>query len=163
MLRTDYYGIDSAALRAWGALRTHSRTDAPVASGTHPLVAFSVGLGVARANYTSIAEELASHGYVVALVESPRQGYMLLPNGREVIDTAGTYGEAAMHRRGVADWAQDVSFALDALQNGRVRRAAAGVAGSIDWARVGALGHSSGGLVAITACETDGRVRACVD
>jgi hypothetical protein len=37
------------------------------------------------------------------------------------------------------------------------------VAESIDWTRVGAAGHSSGGLVAIAACEADARVRVCVD
>src|SRR5690348_2469242 len=58
MLRNQYYGIDSAALRAWAKLPTHSHVDAAPATGKHALVAFSVGLGVARANYTSIAEEL---------------------------------------------------------------------------------------------------------
>jgi hypothetical protein len=37
------------------------------------------------------------------------------------------------------------------------------VAAAIDFSRIGALGHSSGGLVAIATCETDTRVRACVN
>jgi dienelactone hydrolase len=163
MLRNDYYGIDSTALREWGALRTHAHSDAPPATGKHPLVAFSVGLGVARANYTSLAEELASHGYIVALVESPLQGYMVLPNAREVSDTADRFGEPVAHRRGVTDWSKDISFAFDALQGGRVPKASKRVAATIDWSRIGATGHSSGGLVAIAACEADARVRACVD
>ena len=108
MLRNDYYGIDTTALRAWGTLATHAHIDASPVRGKHPLIAFSVGLGVARANYTSIAEELASFGYAVVLVESPLQGYMVLPNDREVIDTAGRFGETAAHRQGVTDWAKDI-------------------------------------------------------
>ena len=163
LLRNDYYGVDSTALREWGAVRTHSHTDAAPTTGTHPVVAFSVGLGVARANYTSIAEELASHGYIVALVESPLQGFMVLPNDREVMDTAGRFGAATGHRRGVADWSKDISFALDELRAGRVSAPGRRVATTIDWSRIGAAGHSSGGVVAIAACETDARVRVCVD
>ena len=163
MLRNQYYGIDSSALIAWRSVRTHSKLDVSPTKGTHPLVAFSVGLGVARANYTSIAEELASHGYIVALVESPLQGYMVLPNGGEVMDTSGRFGTPAGHRRGVADWSKDISFALDALHAARVPEASRRVVGTIDWSRIGAAGHSSGGSVAMATCEADVRVRACVD
>jgi dienelactone hydrolase len=163
LLRNQYYGVDSAALTAWAALRTHSRLDAPPVAGTHPLVAFSVGLGVIRANYTSIAEELASHGFIVAMVESPLQGLMVLPNGTEVSDTAGRYEAPGAHRDGVTAWARDISFVLDRLQRARVPTAVRRVAATIDWARAGATGHSSGGLVAVAACESDARLRACVN
>ena len=163
LLRNQYYGVDSAALRAWARLSTHSHRDAEPASGKHALIAFSVGLGVARANYTSIAEELASHGMVVAMVESPLQGFMVAPNGKDVFDSTGRYGDTAAHRQGVAAWAKDISFVLDRLSAKRVPSAAAKVATTIDWTRVGATGHSTGGLVAIAACESDVRVKACVD
>jgi alpha-beta hydrolase superfamily lysophospholipase len=162
-LRNQYYGVDSAALLAWGKLPTHSHLDTPPLGGTHPLVAFSVGLGVARANYTSIAEELASYGYIVALVESPLQGFMVRPDHREVLDTIGRFGEAPAHRQGVASWSKDISFVLDQLRARRVPSASVRIASTVDWSRVGAFGHSSGGLVAIAACERDSRVRVCVD
>src|SRR5262245_35856025 len=57
-----YYEIDAAVLAGWSKLSTHSRLDAQPLEGSHPLVSFSVGLGVLRANYASITEELASHG-----------------------------------------------------------------------------------------------------
>ena len=163
LLETQYYGVDSAALRTWATLRTHSRVDAPPASGKHALVALSVGLGVIRANYTSIAEELASHGIVVATVESPLQGFMVLPNGTQVSDTAGRYGAAGPHVQGVAAWARDISFVLDQMQRRGGSPAVRRVAAMVDWTRVGATGHSSGGLVAIATCESDARVRVCVN
>jgi predicted dienelactone hydrolase len=133
------------------------------ATGKHPLVAFSVGLGVIRANYTSIAEELASHGYIIAMVEGPLQGLMLRPDGRAVLDSAGRYGEPPTHRTGVAAWARDISFVLDRLETAKASSPAGRVAGAIERSQIGALGHSTGGLVAIAACEADPRVRACAN
>jgi hypothetical protein len=164
MIRNQYYGVDSISLQQWKELRTHATMDALPAPGKHPLLLFSVGLGVIRANYTSFAVELASHGYVVALVESPLQGLMVLPDGREIQDTAGKYQQTLEHRRGVSAWAHDLSFAIDTLEHSHGSATSlATVGATIDTARIGALGHSSGGLVAIQACETDRRIRTCVD
>jgi dienelactone hydrolase len=161
--REKYYEVGAATLRAWSGLRTHSIRDAKPAGGKHPLVLFSVGLGVIRANYTSIAEELASRGFIVALVESPFQGAMVLQDGREILDTTDRYGEPEGHRRGVEDWSRDLSFALDVLRSGRLSVAGKRVAAVVDGSRIGAAGHSSGGLVAVAACERDARVQACVN
>jgi hypothetical protein len=78
-----------------------------------------------------------------------------------ISDTAGRYGEPAGHRRGVEEWSRDISVALDRLQSNHP--VVARVAAIIDWSRVGAMGHSTGGLVAIAACERDARLRACVN
>jgi dienelactone hydrolase len=164
MLRQQhYYDVDDATLGAWSVLRTHSILGAPPAAGRHPLLLFSVGLGVIRANYTSIAEELASHGILVAQVESPFQGAMVLPNGREILDSSGRYEDTGGHRRGVADWSGDMSFALDELQRGSLSSSAKRVAATVEWSRIGAAGHSSGGLAAVATCERDARVRACIN
>jgi dienelactone hydrolase len=163
LVSTDYYGIDTTALKKWPTVRTHSHIGAPAMAGNHPLITFSVGAGVARANYTSIAEELASHGYIVALVESPLAGMMMLPSGRVITDTAGRFQTPAAHRTGVALWSRDISFALDQLHSRSLTPEVKRVAETIDWTRIGATGHSSGGLVAIAACESDPRVRACVN
>ncbi|MEO8452834.1 MAG: hypothetical protein ABI647_23800 [Gemmatimonadota bacterium] len=160
LVKTQYYGIDPVSLAAWAAIDTHARLDAPVSPGKHPLVTLSVGLGVIRANYTTIAEELASQGYIVAAVENPLAGFMALPDGRVVSDTTSRLEDAAVMRTAVTDWSQDISFALDHLATSGVGRE---VAAAIDWARVGAAGHSSGGLVALETCQRDRRFRACVD
>ena len=163
LMATGYYGVDSVTIHAWSLLQTHSSKDAAPAPGKHPLLAFSVGLGVARANYTSIAETLASYGYIVALVESPLQGFMVTASGMIVTDTAGIYGAPAIHREGVADWARDISFTIGRLGGRHLPGPTARVAAAIDFSRIGALGHSSGGLVAVATCETDGRVHACAN
>jgi dienelactone hydrolase len=163
LLASQYYGIDSAALESWGQLPTHAYRDAAPAPGRFPALAFSVGQGVIRANYTSFAEELASWGYIVALVESPLQGLLVRPDGAVVTDTAGIYGDPDAHRRGVVGWSGDISFVLDQLLAGTPASQFIAIAPHLDSTRIGALGHSSGGIVAIAACESDRRVRACVD
>jgi pimeloyl-ACP methyl ester carboxylesterase len=162
LVRANYYGIDTTALKQWTTLRTHSRFFAPVIPGKHPMITFSVGSGVARANYTTIAEEMASHGYIFALVESALAGTMLV-RGQLVADTAGVFGTPAGHRAGVAAWSRDISFALDEFQRKDPFDDIASLMKSIDWSRIGTAGHSSGGLVAIATCEADARVRACVN
>ncbi len=145
-----------------GWLRRTRAPAHPVARGKFPLIAFSVGQGVIRASDTSITEELASHGYIVALVESPLQGEMVLPSGREISDSAGRFGDPASHVRGVASWSRDISWVLDRLAR-NAPPSVTQVAHAIDWRRIGAAGHSSGGLVAAQTCESDHRVRACVN
>ena len=163
LLAQGYYGVDTAVISGWARLQTHARLDADPDTGRHPLITFSVGLGVIRANYTALAEELASRGYVFALVESPGAGVFLLPDGRVIQDTTNALEEPAAHRAAVEAWSGDVSFVLDHLQRSRAGVAEAAVARTIDWRRVSAAGHSSGGLVAVTTCEHDSRVRACID
>ena len=90
LLRQRYYGVDSAALTQWASLPTHASVGAAPQSSGLPLLLFSVGLGVIRANYTSIAEELASRGYVVAVVESPLQGLMVTADDATVTDTSAS-------------------------------------------------------------------------
>ena len=162
LLRQQYFGGDSSLVDVWRTLATHSSLNAPVASGKHPLVLFSVGLGTIRASYTSLTEDLASHGYIVVLVEGALQGFMRLPDGREVSDTAGVYGTPEGHLRGVRDWARDVSWTLDVMAHAQ-DAALASIARAVDWSRIGATGHSSGGIVALAACEQDRRIRACLD
>jgi len=155
-----YYEVEPERLAAWARLATHARLDAAPAPGAHPLLTFSVGLGVVRANYTTLAEELASHGWVLALVESPLAGLMVLPDGAVVQDTSDALEQAAGHRAAVDAWARDVSFALDRLG---AKDSGVSATPAIDWTRVGALGHSSGGLVAVQCASTDARVRAAID
>ncbi|MEO8296126.1 MAG: hypothetical protein ABI613_11475 [Gemmatimonadota bacterium] len=163
LLRIQYYGIDSAALGAWPTILTHSRVNPPPDRGPFPLITFSVGLGLIRANYTTLAEELASHGFIVALVETPLAGTMISQDGREIMDTIGITETPAGHRAAVVTWSRDVRFALDQMQLQQLPGESGRVARVIDWGHVGAAGHSSGGLVAIATCEADERVRACVD
>jgi len=165
-LSQGYYGIDSALIASWNDVDTHAFLGVGVARGRHALVMLVGGLGVARAHYTAFAVELASHGYIVAVADLPYEGFAVLPGGVTATagdDSANSLDDAAVQRRQAAGWAADLSFVLNRLQHGSLTGVSADVADAIDWSRVGAFGHSSGGLIAVEACNHDPRIRACVN
>jgi len=59
-------GLVGLAETNFGAVRNHAFDRAPVAPGQFPVVVLEPGLGFAVPQYTTIAEDLASHGYLVA-------------------------------------------------------------------------------------------------
>ncbi len=56
-------------------MRTNARTGARPAPGKHPLVVLSPGFWPHHATLTTLAEELASHGYVVALLDHAYESF----------------------------------------------------------------------------------------
>ncbi|MET9442697.1 alpha/beta hydrolase [Streptomyces sp. NPDC006610] len=139
--------------------RTHARPAAAPARGTFPLLVLSPGFSVNRSTLTLLAEELASHGYVVASVDHAYESVgTAFPGGRLLGCAAcgktapGGYGAVPRGR------AQDVSFLLDRLLAGH--RPAWRHARMIDAASIGMAGHSIGGASAATTMAADPRVRA---
>jgi len=165
MRRDGYYDVDTLTFDAWKRLRTHARTDTPVLRGRRlPVLVLSHGLGVSRAHYTALAQELASHGYAVAAVDHPYGGVAALPDGRVLTageDPGDLRNDSTLGRR-VQQWAADAGFVLDrlrAMDGARTGR----FAGRLDLGRAGMVGHSLGGAAAVEACRTDSRFRACAD
>jgi len=122
-------------------LSTYARTDATVKPGARrPVVVLSPGYGLVSELYSSTAEDLASHGWIVLGVDP----------GPE--DPTGIPTEAELHRRVAALHASVEVLATEGHP----------LASSVDVDRVGALGHSFGGAAALNAVGT-GRIRAAVD
>lgn len=165
LIASQYYGVDTAVLASWRNLRTHAGIDvAPRTGSKVPLIFFSHGLAVARANYTTFAEDLASHGYVVALVDHPYGGEALAPDGRRLSansDPADLNNVDTLTQR-TADWARDLAYILDQLPK-VTAPSAQRVVEIVDFHRIGATGHSMGGVAALELCARDARVRACAD
>jgi dienelactone hydrolase len=128
---------------------------------------------VSRVSYASLAQELASRGYLVLTVDHPYGGFMIESGGR-VLQPGG---DSLRRRLGSSATPASVDSALawDARRwaveaVAAVRRVAArgtGVPGladlAIDTARVGMLGHSLGGAAALQGCRDDAIFRACAD
>ena len=53
---------------AVGLIHSHAYEHVPIANGTFPVVLFSPGIGTPPVEYTASVEDLASHGYVVAVL-----------------------------------------------------------------------------------------------
>jgi dienelactone hydrolase len=158
-------GITGVPQDALSTVRTNAISDATPAGGQRslPLVVLSPGFTNSRSALTALAEDLASHGYVVAGIDHTYESFATaFPDGRV---TAALAREAP--RRGPGFWekvvagrAADVSFVLGELTG--AYRAWPG-AGLIDPSRIAMAGHSAGGAAAIAAMLADSRIRAGID
>lgn len=143
------------------AVRTHSVADAPVADGRFPLVVLEPGMGLAAPHFTALAEDLASHGYVVAGVTPTYSANVTVLHGQAVGRTpAGNPAETDQRAgdRLVAVWAADARFAA-----GRMADTGGPLTGHVDASRVAYIGHSFGGAAALQACHDDPHCAGAVD
>jgi predicted dienelactone hydrolase len=164
-------GIGALLFQATDSIRGHA-TDAEVASQGQPfpVLVFEPGLGPLIPEYTTLAEDLASRGYVVIGLNPTYSASIAVLDGHVVEGTAaGTIADNAtaeeFQQRGdelVAVWAADDRFAID--QAIRINGdPGSPFAGRLDTHRIGLLGHSFGGAAALEACHLDARCSATAD
>jgi len=136
---------------------------------SYPVVIMRAGASAAVIGYSTLAEDLASHGYVVVGFDAPyRTGIVVFPDGRVIRRTPENNGEICASRplaqqdacvsRLLTAWTSDIAFVLDRLErlNGRFT-------GRLDLTRVGIFGHSFGGATALQFCHDDSRCKAGID
>ncbi|WP_030209732.1 acetylhydrolase [Streptomyces sp. NRRL S-87] len=146
------------------SVRTHSRQGAlpRPGRGRLPLVVLSPGFTLTRFSLTTLAEDLASRGYVVASLDHAYEADgASFPGGRTLgcEACAQVFPDRSLGR--VSDGrAKDVSFLLDRLTGDRP---AWRYARLIDARHVGMAGHSIGGASAASAMAADPRVDAGVN
>ena len=156
-------GLTSVPQDALSTVRTNAVSDATPAGRQRslPLVVLSPGFTMPRSTLTALAEDLASHGYVVAGVDHTYESdATAFPDGRV---TTGLAREAPRSGRGekvVAGRAADVSFVLGELTGAHPAWPGAAL---IDPSRMAMAGHSVGGAAAISAMLADSRIRAGID
>ena len=153
-------GITGVPPDTLSTVRTNAVSDATPAGRQRalPLVVLSPGFTNSRSALTALAEDLASHGYVVAGIDHTYESFATaFPDGRV---TTGLAREA--RRRGSGFWgkvaagrAADVSFVLNELTGARPAWPGAGL---IDPSRIAMAGHSAGGAAAIHAMLADSRI-----
>jgi dienelactone hydrolase len=159
-------------------LRSHAVADAPVADerSSYPVLVQSQS-GFPPLLLAAIAEELASHGYVVVGVNHTYEtAVTVFADGRVVpmslAAVAGLLGpqtetrpyqEQFAQRAAVCDYkAADLASVADQLE--QLPADAAGLlAGRLDLDRLGGLGHSFGGNAALEWCRNDRRCRAAAN
>jgi len=158
-------GIAGVAQDVLSTVRTNAVVDATPAGRQHalPLVVLSPGFTNARSALTALAEDLASHGYVVAGIDHTYESFATaFPDGRVttcLAREARRRGEG-FWEKAVAGRAADVSFVLDDLTGAHPAWPGAGL---IDPSRMAMAGHSLGGAAAIGAMLADSRIRAGID
>ncbi|WP_217201447.1 alpha/beta hydrolase family protein [Streptomyces buecherae] len=150
--------------------RTRSVFNAPVAGGggRFPVVLFSPGSGGVRTQNTAWAEELASHGYLVAALDHPYDSAaVVLTDGRTLHTKTTSTGDRDKGDKLAADWtavrSADLSFVLTQLDRLGRGEIAGPLTGRLDTSRAAVTGHSMGGAAALQAARQDHRFDAVID
>jgi len=126
-----------------------------------PLVVLSPGFTNSRSALTGLAEDLASHGYMVAGIDHTYESYATaFPDGRVTTCLARDAPRRARKKEVAAGRAADVCFVLDELTGAHPAWPGAGL---IDPSRMAMAGHSAGGAATIAAMLADPRIRAGID
>jgi dienelactone hydrolase len=157
-------------------VHAHSIRNADVASQqrSYPVAIMRAGASAEVTNYTTLAEDLASHGYVVVGFDAPyRTGVVVFPDGRVMRRTPENNpelcaGEALAQQDGCVNkvltaWIADIAFVLDRLQRLNTSDPSGKFTGRLDMTRVGVFGHSFGGAAAAQFCHDDSRCKAGID
>lgn len=132
-----------------------------------PLVLISPGGNMSRHWHTALAQELASHGYAVAVVSHAHSGMDVFPGGGFLAshlhwhpgDDVPQPEVEARDRRLARRLAADVEAVVDGLRD---LDGSDDLAGRLDVERLALIGHSRGGSTVTAACGAPSRFAACV-
>jgi hypothetical protein len=171
--RDQFRDASDAILRG---VKTHATPGAPFAGSAggnatrRPLLIFSPGGGMVREVYAAQMEEMASHGYIIAAISHPYDAILTVLPGGKTIRYDSKRWPTIPSLEGVAnlnqlEWhADDIRFVLNQLLAAHDSALSElPFAPYIDPQRVGAFGHSFGGMAAARACQLDSRLKACLD
>jgi dienelactone hydrolase len=129
----------------------------------HPLAVLSPGFTNSRSALTALAEDLASHGYVVAGIDHTYESYgTAFPDGRVTTCVArqARQRDSGFQEKVMGGRAADVSFVLGELTGAHPACPGAAL---IDPSRMAMAGHSLGGAATIAAMLADSRIQAGID
>jgi predicted dienelactone hydrolase len=166
--------IDQIHVNIARTVQTHTiaRAKISTAQPRYPVLIFSPGNQMNAALYATRIEDLVSHGFIVLGIGPPYESLgVLYPDGRIARYTEEKYPKqdspnfqeefTRFYKRRV-DWrAADAAFALNQLEKPDAGAPAGPFRGRLDLSRVGAFGHSIGGVAAAQTCQNDRRFKAC--
>ena len=164
------------------AVNAYDNADIAPGPGRFPIILLKPARGASALQYTTLAEDLASHGYVVIGSDSPHTTFAVVYGDGRVVtrSDAGAPPETAPGETSelapgqpndlalpvIEVWVDDNRFLLNrlhALDASDHAGAAGRFAGRLDLDAVGAMGHSYGGATALQFCSEDPRCKAGID
>ena len=169
-------GLLRLLTRDLSKVHAHSIRDADVSPQrrSYPVVIMRAGASAEVWNYSTLAEDLASHGYVVVGFDAPYRTYsVVFPDGRvmrrtpennpELCEDQEQAQQARCVNKVLTAWTADIAFVLDQLERLNVSDPTGKFPGRLDMTRVGVFGHSFGGAQAAQFCSLDSRCKAGID
>jgi predicted dienelactone hydrolase len=129
------------------------------------------GGGALTTDFTTLAEDLASHGYVVVGFDAPYRTFVVvLPDNRVVTRAPANNPEnlpgdqADRLINGLLPmWTSDTKFVVSQLEQLNAADPSGKFTGRLDLQRLGMFGHSFGGATALQFCHDDPRCKAGID
>jgi dienelactone hydrolase len=169
-------GLLRLLTRDLAKVHTHSTRNSDVSpqQRSYPVVIMRAGASLEVWNYSTLAEDLASHGYVVVGFDAPYRTYsVVFPDGRvmrrtpennpELCEDQEQAQQARCVNKVLTAWTVDIAFVLDQLERLNVSDPTGKFTGRLDMTRVGVFGHSFGGAQAAQFCSLDSRCKAGID
>jgi predicted dienelactone hydrolase len=154
-------------------VHTHSFSNPPISTqeATYPVVIMRPGAGAWTTDFTTLAEDLASHGYIVVGFDAPyRTSVVVLQDGRILRrppqynpETLKTEDAERLANRLIVMWSEDAQFVVDGLSHLNSGDPSGRFTGHLNLSRLGAFGHSFGGATALQFCHDDSRCKAGID
>lgn len=164
--------LDRSLTRDPALIQTHTY-EVPALSSkdkTYPVVFLRAGLSAQILLYTSIAEALASHGYVVVGLDVPYRTRTVVFSDGAVIERLPSNDPERLRgnefervaTKLTSEWTDDLRFAI--IQLTRLNEdSSSPFVGKLDLGRLGVVGHSLGGAVAAEFCHVDPRCKIGID
>jgi pimeloyl-ACP methyl ester carboxylesterase len=154
----------------------HSLRNPPVSAQqlNYPVVLLRAGASLEVANYSTLAEDLASHGYVVVGFDAPyRTSIVAFPDGRIIRRLPENNPEHCLEKTGpeqedcanriLRAWTADMALVLNRMAQLNALDPSGQFTARLDMTRVGVFGHSFGGAAAALFCHQDWRCKAGID
>ena len=162
------FKLPEFALDYWKYIRSNSYESAEIlpSAQPYPLILLSHGMGTGRILHTSQAENLASHGYIVAAIDhtystmgtafpdGKATGFKTEVNGDNFYDVGNSVG---------VTWTQDVEFVINQFEKLHSGTIQSKLKGTVDLNNIGIMGHSFGGATAFNAFYLNDNVKAGIN
>ncbi len=154
-------------------VRTHSTLDPDVSTEerSYPVVIMRAGGGALTTDFTTLAEDLASHGYFVVGFDAPYRTFVVVLEDGRVVSRPPTNDPENMPadeanrliNRLLPMWTSDTKFVVSQLEKLNGTDPSGRFTGRINMQRLGMFGHSFGGAQALQFCHDDPRCKAGID
>jgi dienelactone hydrolase len=146
---------------AYKHVMPHAKIGVPIEDNIkmYPLIIFSPGYDGVYEIYTSLIEDLVSHGFIVVTINHPYvSGITVFPDGRTIdLATPPTDPDEAKEfmNMSLRTVVEDAKFVLDHITE--MNSTNSNWKGHIDLSKVGMYGHSFGGASTAICCYEDSR------